>query len=77
MIEGYTEFSAKNHECGSKIGGLVHCGPVGEEGPRSKVIPNIVVGVIHEAFEERVERTVCALDLSVALGVVGSSAGLV
>ncbi len=61
----------------SKPGGLVHCGPVGEEGPRNKVIPNIVVGFVHEGFEEREERTVCALDLSVALGVVRSSAGLV
>ncbi len=44
------EFSAKHHECGSKTGGLVHCGPEGEAGPGNKVIPNIVVGVIYDGW---------------------------
>ncbi len=50
----------------------MHCGPVGEEGPGNKVIPNIVARVIHEGFEEREERKVNAFSLAVALGVVGS-----
>ncbi len=49
---------------------------IGEEGPGNKVIPNIVVGVIHEGFEEREEGTVSAFSLAVALGVVGSCVGL-
>ncbi len=53
----------------------MHCGPVGEEGPGSKVIPNIVVVVVHEGFEEREGGTVCAFRLAVALGVVGSFVG--
>ncbi len=55
----------------------MHCGPEGEEGPGNKVIPNIVVGVIRDGFEEREEGTVCAFSLAVALGVVGSCVGLV
>ncbi len=54
----------------------MHCGPVGEEGSGKKVIPNIAVGVIHEGFEERGEGPVNAFSLAVALGVVGSCAGL-
>ncbi len=54
----------------------MHCGPLGEEGQGNKDIPNIVVGVIHEGFEEREEGTVNAFSLAVALGVVGSCVGL-
>ncbi len=50
---------------------------VREEGPGNHVIPNIVVGVIHEGFEEREEITACAFSLTVALGVAGSCTGLV
>ncbi len=76
-VEGKPEFSAKHHEVGSETGGLVHCGPVGEEGPGNKVIPNIVVSVVDECFEEREKRTVCTFSLAVALGVVRGCAGLV
>ncbi len=55
----------------------MHCGPVGEEGPGNKVVPNIVVGVVHESFEECEKRTVGAFCLTVTLGVVRGCAGLV
>ncbi len=38
-VEGKAEFPAKHHEVGGETGGLVYCGPVGEEGPGNKVIP--------------------------------------
>ncbi len=70
-------FSAKHHECGSKTSGVLHREPVGGESHGNKVIPNIVVEVAHEGFEERAGRTVCAFSLTIALGVVRSCAGLV
>ncbi len=70
------EFSTKHHEGGSETGGFVHCGPVGEEGSGNKVVPNIVVGVVHEGFEEGEKRPVCAFRLAVALGMVRGCAGL-
>ncbi len=76
-VEGKAEFSAKHHEGGSETGGLVHCGPVGEEGPGNKVIPNIVVGVVHESLDKCEKRTVGAFRLTVTLGVVRNCAGLV
>ncbi len=54
----------------------MHCGPVGEEGPGNKVVPNIVVGAVHEGFGEREKRPVCAFRLTVALGMVRGCAGL-